>query len=217
MEEMIMPKGLLLAAFDFRTAHDDEFHDWYDLEHVPERLRVPGVLNAERWIDDADPKIAIATYDLETAAVLDSAAYKAVGGDNGTPWTKRIARTTNRLMRFVGEQLRPGDVVAPSGAGALLMASMNVDPSVEPEFDEWYNTEHLPQLAAVPGVLSARRYQATDPTSERRFVAIYHLNDVGVARSDAWARAANTSWTEKMRPHFQDMLVLRLNRYQRKA
>jgi hypothetical protein len=217
MEEMVMPKGLLLAAFDFRTAHEDEFHDWYDTEHVPERLGVAGILNAERWIDEADPKIAIATYDLETAAVVDSAPYKAVGGDNGTPWTKRIARTTNRLMRFVGEQLRPGEVVAPSGAGALLMASMNVDPAVEPEFNEWYNAEHLPQLGAVPGVLTARRYRATDPTSERRFVAIYHLRDVGVSRSDAWARAANTPWSDKMRPHFQDMMVLRLNRYQRKA
>jgi len=212
-----MPKGLLLAAFDFRTAHEDEFHDWYDTEHVPERLGVPGILNAERWIDEADPKIAIATYDLQSPAVVDSAAYLAVGGDNGTPWTKRIARTTNRLMRFVGEQIKPGDVIAPPGAGALLMASMNVDPSAEPEFNDWYNTEHLPQLGAVPGVLAARRYQATDPTSERRFVAIYHLRDVGVSRSDAWAQAANTSWSEKMRPHFQDMMVLRLNRYARKV
>ena len=37
-----MAKGLLLVAFDFSTAHEDEFHDWYDLEHVPERQRVPG-------------------------------------------------------------------------------------------------------------------------------------------------------------------------------
>ncbi|MFL5252902.1 MAG: hypothetical protein ACJ8AI_08410 [Rhodopila sp.] len=212
-----MAKGLLLAAFDFRSAHEDEFHDWYDLEHIPERLRVPDFLNAERWIDEADPKIAIATYDIESPAVLDSPAYQAVGGENGTPWTKRISRNTKRLMRFVGAQLRPGDVVAPPGAGALLMASMNVDPSVESEFNEWYNVEHLPQLGAVPGVLSARRYQATDPTSERKFVALYHLQDVGVSRSDAWARAANTSWTDRMRPHFGDAMVRRLNRYQRRA
>jgi hypothetical protein len=30
-----MPKGLLFASFDFFTAHADEFHDWYDLEHIP--------------------------------------------------------------------------------------------------------------------------------------------------------------------------------------
>src|SRR5918912_1610944 len=30
-----MAKGLLLVAFDFTNAHEDEFHDWYDLEHIP--------------------------------------------------------------------------------------------------------------------------------------------------------------------------------------
>jgi len=33
-----MSKGLLFMAFDFATAHGDEFHDWYDLAHVPDRL-----------------------------------------------------------------------------------------------------------------------------------------------------------------------------------
>ena len=45
-----MSKGLLFTAFDFSTAHEDEFHDWYDREHIPERLGVPGFLNAQRWI-----------------------------------------------------------------------------------------------------------------------------------------------------------------------
>ena len=45
-----------------------------------------------------------------------------------------------------GDDYRPGDAVAPPGAGALLMASMNVDAAAEPEFNEWYNSEHLPQL-----------------------------------------------------------------------
>ena len=59
-----MANGLLFASFDFSAAHEDEFHDWYDLEHIPERLRVPGFINAERWIGDENPKIAVATYDL---------------------------------------------------------------------------------------------------------------------------------------------------------
>ncbi len=45
-----MAKGILIAAMDFSAAPEDEFHDWYDLEHVPERLRVPGFLNADRWL-----------------------------------------------------------------------------------------------------------------------------------------------------------------------
>ncbi len=74
-------------------------------------------------------------------------------------------------MRYEGEQLVPGDATAPAGAGALLAATMNVDPAAEHEFNEWYNTEHLPQLAAVPGVLCARRFRVADSASERKYVA----------------------------------------------
>jgi hypothetical protein len=212
-----MAKGLLFAAFDFSAAHEDEFHDWYDNEHVPERMRVPGFLNAERWINEENPKIHVATYDLDTVGVLATPAYRAVGGDNQSVWTKRVTGMSNRLMRFEGEQLLPGDLTAPSGAAALLIATMNIEPSAEADFTQWYNTEHLPQLAAVPGVLAARRFRATDTASERRYIALYHLNDPAVSRSDAWSRAANTPWSERMRPNFRDILVWRMNRYQRKA
>jgi heme-degrading monooxygenase HmoA len=49
-----MGRGLLVAAFDFSTAHTDEFHDWYDLEHIPERQAVPGFGACERWIAPGD-------------------------------------------------------------------------------------------------------------------------------------------------------------------
>jgi hypothetical protein len=212
-----MAKGLLFVAFDYSGAHADEFHDWYDLEHVPERLSVPGFINAERWIGDESPNIAVAAYDLESPRVLYSPPYEAVGGANSSVWTKRVTAMCQRLMRYEGEQVLPGDAVAPAGASALLAATMNVDPAAEHEFNEWYNTEHLPQLAAVPGVLCARRFRVSDTTSERKYVALYHLANPEVSRSDAWSKAADTEWTRRMRPHFRDMLALRCKRYVRGA
>jgi hypothetical protein len=209
-------KGLLFASFDFSTAHADEFHDWYDLEHIPERLRVPGFINAERWIGDENPNVAVATYDLETLGVMRSAPYLAIGGANGSVWTKRITAIAHRILRYEGEQIVPGDVAAPAGAGGLLVASMNVDPAAEPEFNEWYNAEHLPQLAAVPGVLCARRYNSPPAADrERQYLALYHMMGPEVSRSDAWTKAADTEWSRRMRPHFRDLLVLRCKRYQR--
>src|SRR5665213_266047 len=70
--EASMAKGLLFASFDHAPAQEDEFNDWYDLEHVPERMRVPGFLNAQRWVGEENPKLAAATYDLETHAVMNS-------------------------------------------------------------------------------------------------------------------------------------------------
>jgi hypothetical protein len=212
-----MAKGLLFASFDFSTAHRDEFHDWYDLEHVPERLRVPGFLNAERWIGDENPNVAVATYDLESLGVLSSAPYKAIGYENSSVWTKRVTAMAQRILRFTGEQVKPGDLAAPAGAGALLAVSMNVDPAAEPEFNEWYNAEHLPQLGAVPGVLCARRFQSHEDKPERKYVALYHLAKPDVPQSDAWKKAANTPWTERIRPHFRDLLRFRCTRYVRGA
>ena len=110
-----MAKGILIAAMDFSACREDEFHDWYDLEHVPERLRIPGFLNAERWIDVKNPKVAVATYDLETVGVLQSAPYVAIAGANSSPWTKRTAKFRTGLMRYEGEQLVPGRQGCPEG------------------------------------------------------------------------------------------------------
>ena len=60
-----MANALLLAAFDFTGAHADEFHDWYDLEHVPERQAIAGFGACERWIGADQPEFSVATYDLE--------------------------------------------------------------------------------------------------------------------------------------------------------
>jgi hypothetical protein len=212
-----MPKGLLLMAFDFSPGHADEFHDWYDQEHIPERLRVPGFLNAERWIDEENPNLHVATYDLANHDVLRSAPYFAVSGKHQSPWTKRVTAISRRVLRFEGSQIAPGDLTAPEGAEGLLVAAITPAPGSEAEFTAWYNEEHLPQLAAVPGVLAARRFEAGDRASERRFVALYHLRDVSVSRSAAWGAAAYTKWTERMRPHLLDMMVLRMKRFPGKA
>jgi hypothetical protein len=208
-----MAKGILIAAMDFSACREDEFHDWYDLEHVPERLRIPGFLNAERWIDVKDPKVAVATYDLETVSVLQSAPYVAIAGANSSPWTKRTARFRKGLMRYEGEQLFPGDKGAPKDAAALLLIAMNVTPEHEAEFNEWYNIEHIPALGGVKGTLSARRYRGTGAT--QRYAALYHLASSEVPHSGEWKAAANTPWTERMRPHFRDHLRFECRRYTR--
>jgi antibiotic biosynthesis monooxygenase (ABM) superfamily enzyme len=108
----------------------------------------------------------------------------------------------------------PGDALAPPGAAALLLIAMNVAPEHEAEFNEWYNTEHLPALGAVPGVLAARRYRGTGAT--QHYTAIYHFANEGVPDTAAWKTAANTPWTERMRPNFRDYLRLDCRRYTRK-
>jgi hypothetical protein len=208
-----MAKGILIAAMNIANAAEDEFHDWYDTEHLPEREGVPGFLLCARWLGVGDRKISVATYDLGSVGVLQSPAYQAIAGANLSPWSKRVTSRVERLMRFEGDQILPGDQMPPAGAGGLLLNAMNVEPAFEAEFNEWYDKEHIPALAAVPGVLCARRFRAT--SANRKYVALYHLVSPDVQAKAEWKNAADTEWTRGLRPHFRDHLRIVCRAYER--
>jgi hypothetical protein len=235
-QENAMGRGLLVAAFDFSTAHADEFHDWYDLEHMPERKAIPGFGACERWIGDEQPAVSVATYDLESVDVLRGKAYASIAYGNLSVWSKRVTAMCRRLLRFEGTQIGPGDAPAPEGAEALLLNAMNVAPEAEDDFNAWYDEQHLPALSGVPGALAARRYRSTSAcsgeveagsptrtcanmpgTGTHRYVAIYHLESPDVARSTAWNAAVDTPWTARARPHFRDRVRILTRRYVRGA
>jgi len=215
-----MANGILVPVVDFTGMAEDEFNDWYDLEHIPERLRVPGFLVCERWIGADNPKISVVTYELDNADVLKSPAYNAIGnhargGDNLSVWSKRVTARIKMLMRFEGDQIMPsGGGVTPKDAPALLLNAMSVVPEHEQEFNDWYNTEHIPALAAVPGTLCARRYRGTGAAAQR-YLAAYYLTSTEIPKSTAWKAAANSPWTERMRPHFRNHLRIVSRRYRR--
>ena len=212
---MAKPYGLLVAGFNYANVAADDFNAWYDTEHVPERERTQGFINAQRWLGADDPKISIATYDLESLDVLQSPAYRAIGGVNLSPWSKHVTAKCQRICRFEAEQMLPGRQAGPADAGGMMMYAMNVSAEAEAEFNAWYNDEHIPALAAVPGCLCARRFKMAGGT--HHYLALYHLTSPEVQASDAWKKAAGTPWTAKMRPHFRDPLRLVLRRYTRKA
>src|SRR2546428_11683486 len=207
-----MAKGTLIAGMNMGRAAGDEFHDWSDPERLPERQRVPGFLLCQRWIGAQDGRVSVATYDLETLSVMKSPAYLAIGGENLSPWSKRVTARVERLMRFEGEQILPGDALPPAEAGGLLLNAMNIAPELEAEFNEWYDKEHIPALAAVPGVLGARRFPGT---GNRTYVALYHLEGPDVVESAEWKTARESDWTTRLKPHFRDHLRLVLRRYVR--
>mgnify|MGYP003722274727 CR=1 FL=1 len=50
----------------------------------------------------------------------------------------------------------------------LFAASMDVEPDKEKLFNEVYDTEHIPYLSEVPGVLAIARFKAPCPVHEYR-------------------------------------------------
>ena len=103
-----------------------------------------------------------------------------------------------------------------ANAGGLLLVGMTPAADVETTFNTWYDKEHVPALAKVPGVLCARRYRSDAADRERQYLALYHMTGPDVARGDAWKKAADTEWTRRLRPHFRDLLTFRCHRYVRR-
>ena len=122
-------KGFLLVLMQPPEHIEEEFNAWYDTEHVPERLSVPGILTAIRFssVTAAAPKY-LAMYDLESEAVLESDAYKRVAGANSSPWTRRVTGKT-KVYRSVGTQIYPGNAITMRSARATILRFRGLEAS----------------------------------------------------------------------------------------
>jgi hypothetical protein len=120
-------KGFLLVFMHPPMSFEEEFNAWYDTEHIPERLAVPGVLTGLRFMHAAGgtPRY-LAMYDLEHASVMDSPAYLRVAHDNSSPWTRRVTARA-RVQRFAGEQVYPGSAVTGRPARVQVIRFRGLD------------------------------------------------------------------------------------------
>ncbi len=100
--------GLLLATMEPPPAIEEEFQDWYDTEHFPERRDCEGFLTAGRYIClDGWPKY-LALYDLADTTVLQGEAYAAIAVRRYSPWTHRIMAKVWGQYRADARQVYPG-------------------------------------------------------------------------------------------------------------
>ena len=113
-------KGFLLVLMQPPPAFEEEFNAWYDSEHIPERLAIPGFLTAMRYVCLAGHPRYLAMYDLEHFDVLQSAAYLKFAYDNSSPWTKRVTSRV-KVWRYAGHQITPGHALTKPSARVQLL------------------------------------------------------------------------------------------------
>jgi len=101
--------GLLMAFMEPPAEMEDEFNDWYDMEHIPERNALPGFVAGLRWRCLHGYPRWVATYFLTEAAAVHTPEYEAVGGNNSSPWTRRVTSRTIGRLRVVGERIGRGE------------------------------------------------------------------------------------------------------------
>jgi hypothetical protein len=125
-----MPLGghaLLVLWNDVRRDREVEYDRWHTVEHVPERVAVPGFLGGRRYVDRTRQRHRYFTlYELESLAALDTDEYRDLVA-NPTPWSASMRPDFANFVRV------PASVVASDGDGigaavaVMCVAGQRVD------------------------------------------------------------------------------------------
>ena len=154
-----MRRGLLLTLTEPPPAMEEEFNAWYEAEHLPERLAIPGFRSARRWVRGG---IYLATYELDAPGVLQSKPYLE-RFQNQTPWSRRCLGKCLTFKRWAYTQIDPGDA-DPHGAAVALAFT------------------HQPEK--FPAVLQSRRFAAESGEA----IFLCELSDPGPQSADVYRR-----------------------------
>lgn len=192
----VVPQGLLLAFSDPPAGQDAAFNAWYDEEHAPARLRVPGILNARRYAAvAADGPRYMALYDLEAPATLQRPEYQRLARERSEREKAMLAATPlldRRVLRIILDA-EPWTEDAPF----QLSVSLEPPPGGEADLVAWYCEEHVPLLLAVPGWRRARLFELVEGDGPR-FTAVHELESLAVFETPEYRSAVSTAWRERV-------------------
>jgi hypothetical protein len=86
------------------------------------------------------------------------------------------------------------------GSG-LLLAMMEPSPTLEQEFQSWYDSEHFPEREGIEGFVTATRLVCVEGWP--RYLALYDLESVEVLHGGDYAKIAGNNysrWTSRIIP-----------------
>jgi hypothetical protein len=155
---------------------------------------------------------------LSAGHLVDVHLFEALEADEcyvyGAPVADRASLQEPVVRRFLADHAPGGSVsrldpiVDLPGAAAGLPARFHyvVETDVltehEADFNRWYDREHLPGLAAVPGTARARRFR--NPDGSPRYHACYDVVSPSTVGSPSWTAVRSTAWSQRVRPAFRN-------------
>lgn len=206
----MIPTGIILAVLDCDLDAVEQWNRWYDLEHVPPNVRLPGVMSGRRYV--SPPEL----HDIRTAAPTSP-----LGGGRGSfltvytlcadPAETLAGMSTLRDTLYAEDRMQfPAEKKAVrDGDGMVLVAAVSSPALRLPEEEvpfvghtglllvqrrcrapvaEWYGAEWSRQAAAVDGVHGVMTFRSSrDPSARTDFVL---FEGDAVARTGAIRAAA---------------------------
>jgi hypothetical protein len=144
-------KGMLVVFSEVKARHERDFNEWYNREHIDERINMPGFRRARRYVAVRGAPKYLATYECERVSDLATPGYLAVLA-NQTPWTQAVMA---RFIHFKRMTLRM-QVDRTHGIGGALAAIRFVPGSGHRRIlIDWLRNTAFPRAIKQPGMLGA--------------------------------------------------------------
>ena len=180
---------------------EEQFNEWYDTEHIPIRMQVPGFCCARRY-KHVDAKGYLAVYEMEHRGVLQSEEYRMIK-ENPSELTKWMLQNVTGFTRYTGEliseQINQAFAGDPYDAPILYAVMFTVPEERESEFDEWYIQDHVPTLLKNPDWYACRRYRIFSGEPENwTHLALHYLANVNVLDCEERKEARNSPWRARL-------------------
>ena len=179
--------GLMMVWVDVPSEHEDEFNHWYNEEHLPELLSVPGVLNAARYEAVMSGPKHLACYELQSPSVVETDAFTS---RKPTEWAQKIGPRVvgSNLINNVYEMIFPSnlstDISGSDMAQALQIGRMDIAPENSDEWNKWYSEVYVPNYEKVPGCIRGRRWKAVK--GQPNYSVVYEFEHSKVSESSEW-------------------------------
>ena len=155
--------GMVVIWNDIKEGMRDEFVQWHSIEHLPERVSIPGFISGQRWYGEHASPQYLTTYVTQNTGVLTSDAYIQRLNDP-TPWTLKTVAAFRHTCRAAGEVM--WEYGSKKGYGGHILAIQITELE-----DLTILTEYLNSLANSPEQCFAELLRArlvlTTPTASQ--------------------------------------------------
>lgn len=200
--DQVKGNAILFSEMTPPDGKEDDFNDWYDGHHSPSHVQnVPGFISAMRYQSGEGPHY-LAVYELESPETLEHEEYKKRKLTPDNP-TYEMLQSVSGFTRYIAAEAfhkeRANLDIMPLDAPVILCVFFAVPLENRGNFEDWYDTEHIPMLLDCPDWLMARRFDIVqwDPEPYTH-VILHYLNDKSALESDALKKSRETPWRQSL-------------------
>jgi hypothetical protein len=181
---------------------ENEFNTWYDREHIPLRMTVPGFVSAQRYLAEDDQRNYLAVYEMSESSNLKSPEYLKIKNEP-SDLTKKMLGSVSGFTRYIGNLLGEDwqtDMHQKLDEMHYIYAVFFTVPDDEKnEFDAWYSQDHVPILLECSDWIGTRRFEVIDGDPQKyNRMALHYLKTISALDSPARAKARTTPWRDRL-------------------